>query len=95
MITFLMVLLVLLCFLLYNLLLFRKVINPMREQIKVLDGVQSSMVNDVRFNNGEFTRRIELLSGAINKIKSEHSTNIRTNRNEITKLKSQVGRIRK
>jgi len=84
-----------LVFLLYHLLMRRKVIKPLQVQAKTNSLDIRKLVEDTRFNNQEFVKRTELINHTINKNKVEAKRDIRTNKNEITKLKSQVGRLRK
>ena len=95
MVTILLILLNVFSLLLYHLLMRRKVIKPLQFSNEKLIERLESLIGDVRHNNQEFVRRTDGVIASVNKIKSEHSTNIRQNKNEIIKLKSQVGRIRK
>lgn len=95
MITFEILAVILAVVLLYHLIFMRKALSKIRAGLAEQAAEIKQLSDDTRFNNQEYARRTELVKHLITKNKSEAKNDSRTNKNEITKLKSQVGRLRK
>lgn len=81
--------------LLYHAVIHRKVIKPLQYTTEKLIEQLETLIGDVRYNNTELVRRTDILNANFSKTKSEHTMNIKQNKNDIIKLKSQIGKIKK